>query len=135
MTIRLGSFVRSVFICPKYVLVASAIKTFATQGAAIALISAALSTGMAGARTPAPALGDAAFAAGNFDAATSAYAAALVANSNDADAELGLGTVSIAFRSLLRARALVLAPGSAIARARLDVIEQRTGGRATIRSR
>lgn len=113
-------------------------KIFATRGAAIALISALLATGMAGAQTPAPARGDAAFAAGNFDAAASAYEAALAANPHDADAELGLGTIELyrnriaAAREHLR-RALVLAPGTSIARARLDAIEQRTGGRGDYR--
>ena len=77
--------------------------------------------------------GDAAFAAGNFDAAASAYTAALARNPNDPDAELGIGTVEL-YRNHLGVarthlqRALELAPNSARARMRLDSLGKRTGG-------
>ncbi len=79
-----------------------------------------------------PAAGDRLLAAGNFDAAASAYGAALSANPNDANALLGLGTVEL-YRNQtgpaeahLR-RALQLAPQLSLARARLDALGRRTG--------
>jgi hypothetical protein len=77
--------------------------------------------------------GDATFAAGNLDAAASAYMAALAEHPNDANAELGIGTIEL-YRNHLDAarahlqRALELAPDSKIARMRLDSIVKRTGG-------
>ncbi len=79
-----------------------------------------------------PSAGDAALAAGDFEAAASAYTATLAGNPDDPDAELGIGTVEL-YRNHLGAarahlqRALELAPGSARARTRLGSIVKRTG--------
>lgn len=108
-------------------------KIFATRGVAYALLSVLLTTAIAAAQTPASTPGDADFAAGNFDAAASAYAAALAASPDDPNAELGLGSIELYRNHIAPARAhlqhaLALAPGSVIARARLDAIAKRTGG-------
>ncbi len=115
-------------------------KTFATRAVAGAVafifctfVVCAPIVGRAIAQVPAVSAGDAAFAAGNFDAAASAYAAALAANPSSADAVLGAGTIEL-YRNHLRAaraylqRALLLDPHSTLARARLSAIERRTGG-------
>lgn len=85
------------------------------------------------AQTPGPTPGDAAFAAGNFDAAASAYTAALAINPDDPNAELGIGTTELYRNHVAGARthllrAVSLDPGSSIARARLAAIVKRTGG-------
>ncbi|HVA29185.1 MAG TPA: retropepsin-like aspartic protease [Candidatus Baltobacteraceae bacterium] len=104
-----------------------------TVAGASAFIFCALVAVRAIAQVPAVSAGDAAFAAGNFDAAASAYAAALAANPSDADAVLGAGTVEL-YRNHLRAaraylrRALLLDPHPTVARARLNAIERRTAG-------
>lgn len=106
---------------------------FATRGVACAFLFVMLTADIAAAQTSTPVSGDAAFAAGNFDAAATAYSVTLATNPNDADAELGIGTVELYRNHVTTARAhlqraLALAPGSVIARARLDVIAARTGG-------
>ncbi len=107
-------------------------KTRATVGTFAAFLAFLLASTAVVAQSPPPSAGDAALAAGNFDAAASAYTAALAANPNDPNAELGTGTVELyrnhlgAARAHLR-RALELAPNSALARRRLDSIVRRTG--------
>lgn len=107
-------------------------RIFTVRGACAVLISFLLATGVGAAQGTTPRSGDAAFAAGDFDAAASAYAAALAKNPNDSDAQLGLGTVEL-YRNHLdvaRAhlqRALALDPSSHITKARLAAIQERTG--------
>jgi tetratricopeptide (TPR) repeat protein len=102
-------------------------------GICSAFFSVVLSSSAAFAQSSPPSAGNAAFAAGNFDAAAAAYTAALTKNPDDPDAELGIGTVEL-YRNHLDAarghlqRALALAPNSPRARMRLDSIEKRTGG-------
>jgi predicted aspartyl protease len=106
---------------------------FTARGACAAFLLFALASGTVSAQSPPPSRGDAALVAGDFDAAATAYAADLAANPNDADAELGIGTVEL-YRNHLDAarahlqRALTLAPGSVAAQARLTDIARRTGG-------
>lgn len=104
--------------------------TAAAGAAALSLLlSSTAVTAQANAASPA----DAALAAGNFDSAATAYAAALARNPNDAAAELGLGTIELYRNDLSAARghlqrAVTLEPASAIARTRLASIEKRLGG-------
>ena len=102
-------------------------------GAYTALLAFVLTSTVAMAQSPPPSAGDAALAAGDFDAAASAYTAAVVRNPNDPDAQLGIGTVELYRNRLGPARthlqrALELAPNSAIARTRLGSVVKRTGG-------
>jgi predicted aspartyl protease len=99
--------------------------------ASVALILAAIAAPLA-ARSQPVSSGDAAFAAGDFNGAASAYAAALVKNPNDPDANLGIGTVELYCNQLDAARthlqrALQLAPSSPAAHARLDALDRRAG--------
>lgn len=104
----------------------------AARAYAVLLLFVLASTGVS-AQSAAPSAGDAAFAAGNFDVAATAYMAALVKNPNDSDAELGIGTIEL-YRNHLDAahmhlqHALELEPSSTIGRSRLDSILKRIGG-------
>lgn len=90
-------------------------------------------SGIANAQTAQRSPGDEAFAAGNFDAAASAYTTALATNPDDANAELGIGTIELYRNHIADARknlerAVFLDPGSLVARTRLNSIVKRTGG-------
>lgn len=109
-----------------------------TKGTPIALIFSMLLIRVALAQGAPSSAGAAAFVAGDFNAAAAAYAAAAAKNPDDVDAQLGLGTIEL-YRNHLSAarehlqRALTLAPGTPLARARLEAIEMRTGAPADYR--
>ncbi len=89
------------------------------------LLVAALASG-----PPTPSAGDMAFAAGDFDSAFLEYNEALTASPDDADANLGLGTIDFYRNDLENAvkylgRAVQLDPQNARARIRLHAVKTR----------
>ncbi len=87
------------------------------------LIAAALASS-----PPSPSAGDLAFQGGDFDAAFVAYNAALTASPDDADANLGLGTIDLYRNDLKNAvtylgRAVQLDPQNTRARLRLHAVK------------